>query len=330
MKILFSADTHIKLGQKNVPSAWQENRFLMLGERLDNIFGATGCDLHIIGGDLMDVADPSSEEVELMFAFLAKLGHPGIIYTGNHELKTKTISCLDHYAADIHDATNGLWKVVKDYRSPEFDIIPYSSLHKASWKPRVSDICFTHVRGAIPPHVVPEIDLERFVEHGYSKVFAGDLHSYKNSQKIGDVDLLYPGSPLTTSFHRERTKGTNGAFIIDTVLPRDHEHYLSWVELGDLPQLIRKTIEVGEPMEADAYDRVIYEVTGDVSQLKTLKNSELLDKKINNRVTKDAKLDLDDMSLLQELDTYFTNVQKLDEVSRTRILKRAAEYVDSN
>ena len=113
-------------------------------------------------------------------------------------------------------------------------------------------------------------------------------------------------------------------------MPRDHEHYLSWVELGDLPQLIRKTIEVGEPMEADAYDRVIYEVTGDVSQLKTLKNSELLDKKINNRVTKDAKLDLDDMSLLQELDTYFTNVQKLDEVSRTRILKRAAEYVDSN
>ena len=102
---------------------------MLLGEKLDEVFGATGCDLHIIGGDIMDVSDPSSEEVELLFAFLATLHHPGIIYTGNHEMKSKTISCLDHYAAAISDATDGLWKVVKDYRSPEFDIIPYSSLH---------------------------------------------------------------------------------------------------------------------------------------------------------------------------------------------------------
>ena len=58
------------------------------------------------------------------------------------------------------------------------------------------NICFTHVRGEIPPHVKPEMDLELFAK--YDLVLAGDLHSYENSQK----NILYPGSPVTTSFHR--------------------------------------------------------------------------------------------------------------------------------
>ncbi|QGH45235.1 DNA repair exonuclease [Bacteriophage Eos] len=328
MRILFSADHHIKLGQKNVPKAWQTNRFLALADRLNEIFIESKCDLHIIGGDILDVADPSTEEIELLHAFLAKLPHQGIIYTGNHEMISKTISCLDHLAYAINKATNGHWKVVnEEYRSQAFDIISYSHLHSKKWAPAQSQLCFTHVRGEIPPHVTPEIDLSRFEEHGYSMVLAGDLHSQSNTQLInGRVSLVYPGSPLTTSFHRSRTVNTNGAIVIET-----DNLLFEWHELGDLPQLIRKTIEAGEEMVPDSYDRVIYEVTGDVSQLKNIKGSDLLDKKLNNKVTKDAKLNLEDLPLVEEIALYLRDVQKLPEDVILRISSKAQEYVkDSN
>lgn len=328
MKILFSADHHIKLGQKNVPKAWQTSRFLALGDRLNELFHSSGADLHIIGGDILDVADPSTEEIELLHAFLARLDHNGLIYTGNHEMVSKTISCLDHLAYAINKSTNNNWKVVNDeYRSQAFDIISYSHLHSKKWAPAQSRLCFTHVRGEIPPHVTPEIDLSRFEEHGYSMVLAGDLHSQSNSQLIsGRIPLVYPGSPLTTSFHRNRTVNTNGCLVIDTDTLQ-----FEWHELGDLPQLVRKTIEAGEEMIPDAYDRVIYEVTGDVSQLKNIEANELLDKKLNHKVTKDAKLDLKDMPLVEEIALYLREVQKLPDDVIARISSKAMEYVeDSN
>ena len=59
---------------------------------------------------------------------------------------------------------------------------------------------FTHVRGEIPPHVVPEVDLERFDK--FKTVFAGDLHAHENTQR----NIVYPGSPMTTSFHRNEVQ----------------------------------------------------------------------------------------------------------------------------
>lgn len=311
-----------------MPKDWQSNRFLELGDRLNRLFIESNCDLHIIGGDILDVADPSTEEIELLHSFLARLPHQGIIYTGNHEMINKKVSCLDHLAYAINKATNGYWKVVnEEYRSQEFDIISYSHLHSKKWAPALSRLCFTHVRGEIPPHVKPEIDLSRFSEQGYSMVLAGDLHSQSNTQFInGQLPLVYPGSPLTTSFHRSRTINTNGAIVIDT-----DTLLFDWYELGDLPQLIRKTIAAGEEMIPDNYDRVIYEVTGDVADLKAIADSDLLDKKLNNKVTKDAKLNLQNLPLTDEIAVYLAEVQKLPKDTIDRIVSKAAKYVkDSN
>lgn len=323
MKILFSADHHIKLGQKNVPKEWQKNRFLMLAERFNKIFIEHNCDLHIIGGDILDVANPSTEELELLFAFLQSMTHEGRIYTGNHEMLSKTISCLTHLSDAIKDSTNGRWRLLKNKRLEDWDVIDYADLHKKTWEPAKSKLCFTHVRGSIPPHVQPEVDLNKFAEHGYKLVVAGDLHSYQNTQQINDsLTLLYPGSPLTTSFHRERTKNTNGCLIIDTeTLEYD------WIELGDLPQLIRKTVTINDELLPDPYDRVIYEVEGDVSELKKLKGSDLLDKKINTKVSKDAKLNLENKTTLEELALYLTDVQRLDKESVERLVSKATIYV---
>ena len=59
---------------------------------------------------------------------------------------------------------------------------------------------FTHVRGEIPPHVKPEVDLDLF--NDFPVVFAGDLHAHSNTQR----NIVYPGSPMTTSFHRKEVE----------------------------------------------------------------------------------------------------------------------------
>ncbi|ATS94085.1 putative recombination endonuclease subunit D12 [Pectobacterium phage DU_PP_V] len=328
MRILFTADHHIKLKSKQVPKDWQKNRFDMLANNLVDIFDSNSCDLHIIGGDLLDVAHPSMEELELMFSFLAKLKHKGIIYTGNHEALNKNVSCMYYLADAIQEVTKGNWTVITEpYRSPEFDIVDFVELHKKEWKDAHSNLCFTHVRGCIPPHVEPEIDLKRFVDAGYSLVVAGDLHSYQNSQSIEDIPLVYPGSPMTTSFHRSRTTNTNGALLIDT-----DTLSTEWVDLSELPQLIRLTVSNKEEMIKTDYDHTIYEVSGDVLDLKALArvDSEIFDKKINNTVTSEAKLNLEGLSIAEEAALYLSEIQNLASDKISRVVGRIQKYVQGS
>lgn len=290
--------------------------------KLNEIAKETNCELLVIGGDILDVFNPTAEEIELYYDLVALLETRTLIYPGNHEMKTKTKSVLDNLAAET-SRCNPLVEVVDTgFRSPDFDIIDFKELHKANWKPQESRLCFTHVRGAIPPHVVPEVDLSLF--DCYDMVIAGDLHSYQNTQSTErGTPIIYPGSPLTTSFHRSRTKKTNGCIVVNT----ETLNY-SWHELGDLPQLIRKTISIGEELVSDPYDRVIYEVEGDISELKTVKNSELLDKKINKNVGKPAKLNLTAVeSTEEELALYFTEIEKLPKDTVDRLVSKFKDII---
>jgi len=54
MKVLFTADIHIKLGQKNVPQDWARNRFNLLWQQLAE--QQTNADLFVIGGDVFEQA----------------------------------------------------------------------------------------------------------------------------------------------------------------------------------------------------------------------------------------------------------------------------------
>jgi DNA repair exonuclease SbcCD nuclease subunit len=322
MKILFTADWHIKLGQPKVPKEFQKNRFIMLAHALKDIYIEHGCDLHIIGGDILDVADPSTDELQLMYKCLEILeDQQGIIYTGNHEMKSKSISCLDHLAANIANSTKHNWTVEVVNRTPEYDINDYRIIHKSTMKPALSKLCFTHVRGNIEPHVSFEVDPKIFKD--YELVICGDLHSYQNTQVVDGIQFAYPGSPLTTSFHRHRTKNTNGCFIIDT----DSLSY-TWIELGHLPQLLRKTVTSSEEMVADEYDRVIYEVEGNVEELRSIKDSELLDKRLNTKITKDAVLDLSGLNTSEELAIFLQEVQGLDTETITRLVSTARKYTN--
>jgi len=52
--ILFTADWHLKLGQKNVPKKWALNRYELFFEAIRE--KEKTCKMHIIGGDLFEVA----------------------------------------------------------------------------------------------------------------------------------------------------------------------------------------------------------------------------------------------------------------------------------
>ena len=68
--ILFTADWHIKLGQKNVPVEWAKNRYNLFFEQVYSL--EQQCNMHIIGGDLFDRL-PNMEELELYFSFIRKV-----------------------------------------------------------------------------------------------------------------------------------------------------------------------------------------------------------------------------------------------------------------
>jgi predicted aspartyl protease len=160
-------------------------------------------------------------------------------------------------------------------------------------------MAITHVRGEIPPHVFPEVELSKY--ETYESVFAGDLHSYKCSQ----LNLLYPGSPFTTSFHRNKSTGDNGCFIIDT----DTGCY-EWVELY-LPQLIKTTVTSEEQIVATEVDHTVYEIEGNLEELAKVNASELLSKKITKNISSPSTLDMSG-DVVEELAGYLERIKKIE------------------
>ena len=158
---------------------------------------------------------------------------------------------------------------------------------------------------------MPEVELERFDK--FKVVFAGDLHAHENTQR----NIVYPGSPMTTSFHRNKVK--TGALLIED------DWSWTWHELN-LPQLIRKTVSDPNEMIPTSFDHTIYELEGDVQDLAMVKNSELLDKKVVKREI-EATLDLTaDMSISDELSVYLQEILKLEENKTKKIIGVFNDY----
>jgi len=217
----------------------------------------------------------------------------------------------------ITNRLNPLVEIIDDYCKVEnMDFIPYNKLKEFEKNPFVirGNICFTHVRGEIPPHVKPEMDLELFAS--YDVVLAGDLHSYENCQK----NIIYPGSPVTTSFHRNNV--ATGVVILDTIT-LEHE----WRKL-QLPQLIRKTVAVHDPKPPTEYDHTIYQVEGDMQELGELEDSDLIDRKVIKRDT-DSALILDkEMSMSEEIREYLAYILELPEDTIENVLKEFQNHAD--
>lgn len=308
--ILFTADWHIKLGQKNVPVAWACSRYEMFFEQIQNVIAENDCNLHIIGGDLFDRV-PSMDELTLYFDFIKRVNVRTIIYDGNHEATRKNKTFFTNLKK-VTSSINPLVEVIDTtYYEDNWAILPYADLHKKNAIESIdADILYTHVRGEIPPHVVPEVDLERFDK--FKVVFAGDLHAHENTQR----NIVYPGSPMTTSFHRSQVQ--TGYLLIDG---------LDW-KWGrfDLPQLIRTNVTNPDDMIQTDFHHTIYELEGDVQDLAKVKNTELLDKKVVKREM-EATLKLNQsMTISEELIMYLSEILNLDETKIPNIIGVFNDY----
>ena len=296
--ILFTADWHIKLGQKNVPIPWACSRYQLFFEQVQEAIEKHDISLHIIGGDLFDRV-PSMDELTLYFDFVRQQKVRTIIFDGNHEATKKNYTFFSNLIRATQDINPLVEVITETYYEDNWAILPYADLHrKKSIETIDAEYLFTHVRGEIPPHVVPEVELKRFDK--FKTVFAGDLHAHENTQR----NIVYPGSPMTTSFHRNQVQ--TGYLTID-----DNMDW-TWYKF-DLPQLIRKTVDSPDEMVQTDFHHTIYELEGDVSDLAKVKNSELLDKKVVKR-TVEATLDLHgDMTISDELGIYLQQILSLDD-----------------
>jgi hypothetical protein len=315
MKVLFTADVHIKLGQKNVPVDWSKNRYNLLWKEFERV--QANADVFIIGGDVFDKL-PNMEELECYFDMIAHCSIPTIIYSGNHEAVRKDTT----FMSNLKLVTNKMNKnviVIDDYYSDYgIEFVPYNKLKEFEkgqhpW-PEGGDILCTHVRGEIPPHVKPEVDLALF--DTWQVVLAGDLHSYENCQR----NILYPGSPVTTSFHRDLVN--TGIILLDTET-LEHE----WLKL-EVPQLIRKTVGVHDPKLPTPYHHTIYQVEGDMQELGELEDSDLIDRKVIKRESDTALMLENDMSLQQEVAEYLRYILALPEQTVEAVLKELQGHVD--
>lgn len=308
MSKLLLADIHIKLGQKNVPKEWALNRYRMFFDQVSKL----KVDEIIIPGDIFDRM-PTLEELTLYFEFISGLKVPAKISTGNHEATKKGRSFFKELKG-VSERLNPLVEIVVDYIYDKdgYYIVPYEYIKKQSvWEELEARPVFTHVRGEIPPHVKPEIPLEWLDK--FPVVFAGDLHSHSNTQR----NIVYPGSPMTTSFHRSEVQA--GYIIIED------DWTWKW-HAFDLPQLIRKTVSDPSEMIPTDFHHTIYELEGNIKDLSKIENNELLDKKLVKR-SSDTALVLDKgMTISDELVEYLRYIQELPEIEIENIMEVFNEY----
>jgi DNA repair exonuclease SbcCD nuclease subunit len=285
----------------------------MLFEKIYELEGI--CDCHIVGGDIFDTI-PKPDEIALYFEFISRCNIPTFIYDGNHEATRKGKTFLtylkkasENLNANVH-IVDGI--EIHNILGTGIDFIPYTHLKKFNPKDFSNNICCTHVRGNIPPHVVEEVDLSLFDK--WDVVLAGDLHSHSNSQR----NIIYPGSPLAITFHRIPVE--NGVIIYDT----DKMEY-DFMPLG-LPQLIRKTVSSKDEVIKTKYDHTIYEITGNILELSDVdSSSELIDKKLIKRQS-DAVLNLHGLPIEEELEQYFELVIGLTKSDIEGIIKVFNDY----
>ena len=310
--ILFTADIHLKLGQKNVPIDWAIKRYRMFFEQVGEV--EKKVDLHIIGGDIFDKL-PSMEELELFFEWVSQMSVRTLIYAGNHEATKKGQTFLTHLKKPVNQI-NPLVEIIDEiYTGDGWVIVPYEFIHKKTvWKNLDKNlVVFSHIRGEIEPHVKPEIDLELIAD--FPTIYLGDLHSHSNCQR----NMVYPGSPMVISFHRSRV--TTGYILIDST----NLTKWTWHEF-DLPQLIRKTVTSEEEMIPTDPDHTIYEIEGNLADLSNIKSNDLLDKKITRRKSDTALVLTKDMSKEQELSEYLLYILELDEGTVEEALKVYNDY----
>jgi len=284
-----------------VPKEWQKARYKQMVKEIEDI----DYDVLVLGGDIFDKM-PNLEEIALYFDLIKEFTRPTYIFSGNHEAGKRGYTWLEKLENSSFSINNNV--IITDMNTiflQGIDIIDYKYLKTFNPKDYINKLLLTHVRGSIPPYVHPEIDLSKFDRWGL--ILAGDLHDHSATfeEENAKHNIVYPGSPLSTTFHRKPIK--NGVILCDT-------ETLDWefIELK-LPQLLRKTITSESEAVPTDYDHTIFEIKGNVEELSGV-SSELIERKVINS-NKESKLKLEGLSIEEEVDLYLTEVLNINDTS---------------
>jgi DNA repair exonuclease SbcCD nuclease subunit len=309
MKILSVADIHITLHKKKIPYEWQYNRFKLLFDRLLELESET--DITVISGDIFD-KKPEPDEICLFLDYANSIKNPTIAIPGNHEATSKGKTFLEHFHKEHAINNDNFYLFTENSRielmGQGFQLFPYGSVQTNNIPEYIDgDILVTHIRGEVPPHITAEFDFNKLKD--WKLILLGDLHF---RHKYQEYPAYYPGSPLNTTFDRDE-KRDYGVDIIDFNSINDYQ--VNFKNLN-LPKLVRKTASVEQELVEDNYNHVIYEIKGSIDELSKVKNHKLLDKKIAEKPTETSKLELSDLSIVEELEKYliYIKVENTDKV----------------
>lgn len=307
MKILHSADWHIRLHAKKIPIEWQKSRFRQFFTKLLEL--EKECDIHILAGDIFD-KKPQEDEVCLFLEWAHQVSILTYIIPGNHEATKKGETFLESFKNE-NVINNPLVKIITknnriDFNNQGFCFFPYGEMQIDNLPIYTEDdILVTHIRGEVPPHISAEYDFTKLGK--WKLVLIGDLHF---PHKYQNYPVYYAGSPMNVVFDRENSSKYYGVNIVDFRNINDYD--VNFVDLG-LPKLIRRTVEAKNTknIEKDLYNHVIYEVEGKIDELGSIDNTTFeLDKKIVRLNDTTAQLNLNSTnSILEELSLYLDFIE---------------------
>ncbi len=145
--ILFTADWHIKLGQKNVPVPWACTRYKLFFQQVQDAIEKHNVSLHIIGGDLFDRV-PSMDELTLYFDFVKDCKVRTIIFDGNHEATKKNHTFFTNLKRVTEELNPHVKVITETFYLHDWAILPYADLHRKGSIEDIDDVdyLFTHVR----------------------------------------------------------------------------------------------------------------------------------------------------------------------------------------
>lgn len=313
MKILSVADIHITLHKEKIPYEWQVNRFKELFEKLLEL--EKECDVTVIAGDIFD-KKPELDEIALFLTYANRVTKPTLAIPGNHEASAKGETFLEHFTKE-HAINNSNFKLyTKNAREvingQGFQLFPYGEMQIGNIPKYVeNDILVTHIRGEVPPHITAEFDFEKLKD--WKLVLLGDLHF---RHKYKEYPIYYPGSPLNTKFDRDDARD----YGVDIIYLLDINNYSVVFQNLELPKLIRKTVNAGDPLIEHKKHHVIYEVKGSIDVLSKIANHKLLDKKIADTPSSSSKLELKELSIKEEIVSYL-NYIKIEEDRIPKVLQ---------
>lgn len=296
--LLFVADEHVLLRRKGVPADFEKARYIQLFDQLLNLSVSKYCAAVIHGGDLFD-RSPTLQETALVVSYLNAVIKPTYIISGNHEQIKKDTTFLSELSNMV---SNPLVSIIFDYATYNIanraiDFIPFNRLkqfEKEGNSELNSELLITHVRGCIPPHVTPEVDLGIFDR--WKMVLAGDLHSHSNSQR----NIVYSGSPLTTSFYRNKPK--KGILKVDLGTLD-----IEFIDLN-LPALLKLTVESKDDIvENTSQDFIAYDIVPKVEAIIEAKEDTVFHKESSREDAILAVLDAEE-SKKQEVINLYVNI----------------------